>query len=121
MLSASWPRSLAGEALGTRPEHRRQPRRNAASPLSPHEPDLGLVVGAPVHPGRLARLCTGLSEAARSKPGWRARSGQLPVLSRRAAGGRFGGKLSIGTGTYLNRNPEVIAWKEVSIGRDCMI
>ena len=32
-----------------------------------------------------------------------------------------GGKLSIGTGTYLNRNTEVIAWKEVSIGRDCMI
>jgi acetyltransferase-like isoleucine patch superfamily enzyme len=32
-----------------------------------------------------------------------------------------GGKLSIGTGTYLNRDTEVIAWKEVSIGRDCMI
>jgi acetyltransferase-like isoleucine patch superfamily enzyme len=32
-----------------------------------------------------------------------------------------GGRLSIGTGTYLNRNTEVIAWKEVSIGRDCMI
>ena len=32
-----------------------------------------------------------------------------------------GATLSIGTGTYLNRNTEVIAWKEVSIGRDCMI
>lgn len=32
-----------------------------------------------------------------------------------------GGVLTIGTGTYLNRNTEVIAWKEVSIGRDCMI
>ncbi|HEY8814679.1 MAG TPA: acyltransferase [Candidatus Dormibacteraeota bacterium] len=31
------------------------------------------------------------------------------------------GRLSIGTGTYLNRDTEVIAWKEVSIGRDCMI
>ena len=29
--------------------------------------------------------------------------------------------LSIGTGTYLNRGTEVIAWREVSIGRDCMI
>jgi acetyltransferase-like isoleucine patch superfamily enzyme len=32
-----------------------------------------------------------------------------------------GGRLTIGTGTYLNRNTEVIAWREVSIGRDCMI
>jgi acetyltransferase-like isoleucine patch superfamily enzyme len=32
-----------------------------------------------------------------------------------------GAKLSIGTGTYLNRNTEVISWREVSIGRDCMI
>lgn len=32
-----------------------------------------------------------------------------------------GGHLSIGTGTYLNRNAEVIAWREVVIGRDCMI
>ena len=32
-----------------------------------------------------------------------------------------GGRLSIGTGTYLNRATEIIAWKEVSIGRDCMI
>ncbi len=31
------------------------------------------------------------------------------------------GRLSIGTGTYLNRNTEIIAWREVSIGRDCMI
>lgn len=32
-----------------------------------------------------------------------------------------GGRLSIGTGTYLNRNTEIIAWHEVRIGRDCMI
>ena len=32
-----------------------------------------------------------------------------------------GAKLSIGTGTYLNRNTEVIAWREVTIGCDCMI
>ena len=32
-----------------------------------------------------------------------------------------GGRLSIGTGTYINRNSEVIAWREVTIGRDCMI
>lgn len=29
--------------------------------------------------------------------------------------------LSIGTGTYLNRGAEIIAWREVTIGRDCMI
>lgn len=32
-----------------------------------------------------------------------------------------GARLSIGTGTYLNRNTEIIAWKEVTIGRHCMI
>jgi acetyltransferase-like isoleucine patch superfamily enzyme len=32
-----------------------------------------------------------------------------------------GGRLSIGTGTYLNRNTEVIAWNEVTIGADCMV
>jgi acetyltransferase-like isoleucine patch superfamily enzyme len=32
-----------------------------------------------------------------------------------------GATLSIGTGTYLNRNTEVIAWKSVSIGQDCRI
>jgi acetyltransferase-like isoleucine patch superfamily enzyme len=32
-----------------------------------------------------------------------------------------GAHLRIGTGTYLNRNTEVIAGQEVSIGRDCMI
>jgi acetyltransferase-like isoleucine patch superfamily enzyme len=32
-----------------------------------------------------------------------------------------GGSLRIGTGTYLNRNTEVVAWREVSIGRDCMV
>jgi acetyltransferase-like isoleucine patch superfamily enzyme len=30
-------------------------------------------------------------------------------------------RLSIGTGTYLNRDSEVIAWNEVTIGSDCMI
>lgn len=30
-------------------------------------------------------------------------------------------RLRIGTGTYLNRNVEVIAWRDVSIGRECMI
>lgn len=32
-----------------------------------------------------------------------------------------GAHLSIGNGTYLNRNTEVIAAREVRIGRDCMI
>jgi acetyltransferase-like isoleucine patch superfamily enzyme len=32
-----------------------------------------------------------------------------------------GARLSIGTGTYLNRNAEVIAWTDVRIGRHCMI
>jgi acetyltransferase-like isoleucine patch superfamily enzyme len=32
-----------------------------------------------------------------------------------------GARLSIGTGTYLNRNTEIIAWHDVSLGRDCMI
>jgi acetyltransferase-like isoleucine patch superfamily enzyme len=32
-----------------------------------------------------------------------------------------GARLSIGTGTYLNRDTEIIAWQEVTIGRDCMI
>ncbi len=32
-----------------------------------------------------------------------------------------GGSLTIGTGTYLNRNTEVIAWNEVTIGHNCMI
>src|SRR6202022_4719191 len=30
-------------------------------------------------------------------------------------------RLSIGTGTFLNRNAEVIAWQDVSIGQYCMI
>lgn len=30
-------------------------------------------------------------------------------------------RLSIGTGTFINRNAEIIAWKDVSIGRYCMI
>lgn len=32
-----------------------------------------------------------------------------------------GARISIGNGTYLNRNTEVIAASEVCIGRDCMI
>ena len=32
-----------------------------------------------------------------------------------------GARLSIGTGTFLNRNVEVIAWEEVVIGDGCMI
>jgi acetyltransferase-like isoleucine patch superfamily enzyme len=32
-----------------------------------------------------------------------------------------GGRLSIGTGTVINRNAEIIAWKEVSIGQFCLI
>ena len=30
-------------------------------------------------------------------------------------------RLQIGTGTFLNRNAEVIAWDRVTIGRDCQI
>lgn len=30
-------------------------------------------------------------------------------------------RLSIGTGTFLNRNVEIVSWGEVSIGRDCAI
>ena len=32
-----------------------------------------------------------------------------------------GGAMRIGTGTYLNRNTEVIAWRDVRIGHDCMV
>jgi acetyltransferase-like isoleucine patch superfamily enzyme len=32
-----------------------------------------------------------------------------------------GAKLSIGDGTFLNRNVEIIAWKDVSIGRFCQV
>lgn len=32
-----------------------------------------------------------------------------------------GARMTIGNGTYLNRNTEVIAAREVRIGRDCMI
>jgi acetyltransferase-like isoleucine patch superfamily enzyme len=31
------------------------------------------------------------------------------------------GRLSIGTGTFFNRNAEIIAWQDVSIGRYCLI
>lgn len=30
-------------------------------------------------------------------------------------------RLSIGTGTFVNRNVEIIAWQDVSIGRYCLI
>lgn len=32
-----------------------------------------------------------------------------------------GARISLGNGTYLNRNAEIIAAKEVTIGRDCLI
>jgi acetyltransferase-like isoleucine patch superfamily enzyme len=32
-----------------------------------------------------------------------------------------GARLSIGDGTFLNRNVEIVAWKEVSIGRFCQV
>lgn len=32
-----------------------------------------------------------------------------------------GGRLAIGSGTFLNRNVEIIAWDEVTIGQGCMI
>jgi acetyltransferase-like isoleucine patch superfamily enzyme len=32
-----------------------------------------------------------------------------------------GARLTIGSGTFMNRNVEVIAWEEVTIGRSCMI
>jgi acetyltransferase-like isoleucine patch superfamily enzyme len=62
----------------------------------------------------------------------------LPLIKVRNRGGRIevgncnfypgvrlecwrGARISIGSGTYLNRNTEVIAQREVSIGRDCKI
>lgn len=73
-----------------------------------------------------------------TKAGWLACAPGFPKLRVRNLGGRLeagnclffpgvrlevgaGGRLSIGTGTYLNRNSEVVAWQEVRIGRDCMI
>lgn len=70
--------------------------------------------------------------------GWLACTPGFPKVRVRNLGGRVeagnclffpgvrlevgsGARLSIGTGTYLNRNTEVIAWQEVTIGRDCMI
>ena len=32
-----------------------------------------------------------------------------------------GARLTIGTGTFLNRKVEVVAWKEVTIGQNCQI
>ena len=62
----------------------------------------------------------------------------LPLIRIRNDGGRIevanctfypgvrlecwrGARISIGNGTYLNRNTEIIAQQEVSIGRDCKI
>lgn len=62
----------------------------------------------------------------------------LPTIKVRNFGGRIevanctfypgvrlecwrGARISIGNGTYLNRNTEVIAQREVTIGRDCKI
>lgn len=73
-----------------------------------------------------------------TRAGWLACTPGFPKVRVRNLGGRIeagnclffpgvrleagaGARLSIGTGTYLNRNTEVVAWQEVTIGRDCMI
>jgi acetyltransferase-like isoleucine patch superfamily enzyme len=73
-----------------------------------------------------------------TKHGWISCVPGLPLLRVRNLGGSIevgnclfypgvrlevgkGARLSIGTGTYLNRNTEVIAWNEVTIGDGCMI
>ena len=73
-----------------------------------------------------------------SRAGWLACAPGFPKPRVRNLGGRLeagncmffpgvrlevgdGGRLTIGTGTYLNRDAEVIAWSDVSIGEDCMI
>jgi acetyltransferase-like isoleucine patch superfamily enzyme len=73
-----------------------------------------------------------------TKHGWISCMPGLPLLRVRNLGGSIeagnclfypgvrlevgqGARLSIGTGTYINRNTEVIAWNEVSIGQGCMI
>lgn len=73
-----------------------------------------------------------------TKAGWLACTAGFPKVRVRNLGGRVeagnclffpgvrlevgrGARLQIGTGTYLNRDTEVVAWQEVSIGRHCMI
>jgi acetyltransferase-like isoleucine patch superfamily enzyme len=73
-----------------------------------------------------------------SRAGLIAREPGLPLVKVRNRGGRIevanctffpgvrltcwrGARISIGNGTYLNRNVEIIAQREVTIGRDCKI
>jgi acetyltransferase-like isoleucine patch superfamily enzyme len=73
-----------------------------------------------------------------TKHGWISCAPGLPLLRVRNLGGSLeagnclfypgvrlevgkGARLSIGTGTYINRNTEIIAWNDVSIGRECKI
>lgn len=73
-----------------------------------------------------------------SRAGLIVREPGLPTIKVRNDGGRIevanctfypgvrlecwrGARISIGNGTYLNRNTEVIAQREVTIGRDCKI
>jgi len=73
-----------------------------------------------------------------SRAGLVVREPGLPLIKIRNEGGRIevanctfypgvrlecwrGARISIGNGTYLNRNTEVIAQREVTIGRDCKI
>jgi acetyltransferase-like isoleucine patch superfamily enzyme len=73
-----------------------------------------------------------------SRAGIIVREPGLPTIKVRNDGGRIevanctfypgvrlecwrGARISIGNGTYLNRNTEVIAQREVTIGRDCKI
>ena len=73
-----------------------------------------------------------------SRAGILVRMPGLPFIQVRNLGGRIeaanctffpgvrlecwcGARIAIGNGTYLNRNTEIIAAREVTIGRDCMI
>jgi acetyltransferase-like isoleucine patch superfamily enzyme len=73
-----------------------------------------------------------------SRAGLLVREPGLPLIRIRNEGGRIeaanctfypgvrlecwrGARIVIGNGTYLNRNVEIIAQQEVTIGRDCMI
>jgi acetyltransferase-like isoleucine patch superfamily enzyme len=73
-----------------------------------------------------------------SRAGLLVREPGLPLIKIRNEGGRIeaanctfypgvrlecwrGARISIGNGTYLNRNVEIIAQREVIIGRDCKV